>query len=124
MLLASPRFATKADDVLAGELEKAPILSRLEKIIEGNSINQDVALEEVKEDRGGMMLYTSGTTNRPVSCDQARVTENTKLKANRKAYSCLNQFSWLKQSLSIPHGTTRQTTISSTSFHSTTFMAP
>ncbi|KAK6000247.1 hypothetical protein QM012_003879 [Aureobasidium pullulans] len=65
MLAASPKFATKADDVLDGELEKKPILSRLEKILEGSKISQDVLLENMKDDKGGMMLYTSGTTNRP-----------------------------------------------------------
>jgi len=67
MLAASSKFATKADDVLDGELEKKPILSRWEKIVEGSKISEDVVFEDMKEDKGGMMLYTSGTTNRPVS---------------------------------------------------------
>ncbi|KAI4719353.1 acetyl-CoA synthetase-like protein [Aureobasidium sp. EXF-10727] len=65
MLATSSKFATKADDVLDGELEKKPILSRWENIVQGNKINHEVALEEMKEDKGGVMLYTSGTTNRP-----------------------------------------------------------
>jgi malonyl-CoA/methylmalonyl-CoA synthetase len=67
MLATSPKFATKADDVLTGELEKRPILSRWEKIVEGTKTKAEVVLEDMKEDKGGMMLYTSGTTNRPVS---------------------------------------------------------
>ncbi|THV72234.1 acetyl-CoA synthetase-like protein [Aureobasidium pullulans] len=65
VLAASSKFATKADDVLSGELEKKPILSQWEKIVEGCKIAEDVVLEDMKEDKGGMMLYTSGTTNRP-----------------------------------------------------------
>ncbi|OBW67281.1 MAG: Phosphatidylethanolamine N-methyltransferase [Aureobasidium pullulans] len=65
MLAASSKFATKADDVLSGELEKKPILSQWEKIVEGCKMTEDVVLEDMKEDKGGMMLYTSGTTNRP-----------------------------------------------------------
>ncbi|KAG9518127.1 acetyl-CoA synthetase-like protein, partial [Aureobasidium melanogenum] len=65
MLAASSKFATKADDVLDGELEKKPILSRWEKIVEGSKISEDVVFEDMKEYKGGMMLYTSGTTNRP-----------------------------------------------------------
>ncbi|CAC9890393.1 unnamed protein product [Aureobasidium pullulans] len=67
MLAASSKFATKADDVLSGELEKKPILSQWEKIMEGIKVTEDVVLEDMKEEKGGMMLYTSGTTNRPVS---------------------------------------------------------
>lgn len=73
MLAASSKFATKADDVLSGELEKKPILSQWEKIVEGCKIAEDVVLEDMKEDKGGMMLYTSGTTNRPVSVLKAVV---------------------------------------------------
>ncbi|KAH0363568.1 acetyl-CoA synthetase-like protein, partial [Aureobasidium melanogenum] len=65
MLASSSKFATKADDVLDGELEKKPILSRWDKIVEGSKISEDVVFEDMKEDKGGMMLYTSGTTNRP-----------------------------------------------------------
>ncbi|THW57468.1 acetyl-CoA synthetase-like protein [Aureobasidium pullulans] len=65
MLAASSKFANKADDVLSGELEKKPILSQWEKIVQGSKMTEDVVLEDMKEDKGGMMLYTSGTTNRP-----------------------------------------------------------
>ncbi|KAH0266503.1 acetyl-CoA synthetase-like protein, partial [Aureobasidium melanogenum] len=65
MLAASSKFATKADDVLDGQLEKKPILSRWEKIVEGSKITEEVIFEDMKQDKGGMMLYTSGTTNRP-----------------------------------------------------------
>jgi malonyl-CoA/methylmalonyl-CoA synthetase len=67
MLVTSSKFATKADDVLNGELEKKPILSHWDKIVEGSKIKEEVVLENTKDDKGGMMLYTSGTTNRPVS---------------------------------------------------------
>lgn len=71
MLAASSKFATKADDVLSGELEKKPILSQWEKIVKGSKTTEEVFLEDMEEDKSGMMLYTSGTTNRPVSVSKA-----------------------------------------------------
>jgi acyl-CoA synthetase (AMP-forming)/AMP-acid ligase II len=67
MLLASAKFANKADDVLAGELTKRPISSRPDKIMQGSTLGEQVLLEERHDDKSGMMLYTSGTTNKPVS---------------------------------------------------------
>ncbi|KAL2271051.1 hypothetical protein VTJ83DRAFT_422 [Remersonia thermophila] len=70
MLLSSDRFAPKADEVLRTELEVEPIHVRLDKF-EGSGCAarpgapEKVTLEETGPGSAGMMLYTSGTTNRP-----------------------------------------------------------
>ncbi|KAK4993747.1 hypothetical protein LTR66_005937 [Elasticomyces elasticus] len=66
LLLSSQKFSAKAEEVLKEGLENTPKSLRVRKILEGKS-GGDVKLEEVKaeDEKGGMMLYTSGTTNRP-----------------------------------------------------------
>lgn len=68
MFISSARFADKAAEVLQEGLDHQPISSRAEKIAEGRTTEEQVTLEEVGDtvDKGGMMLYTSGTTSRPV----------------------------------------------------------
>jgi malonyl-CoA/methylmalonyl-CoA synthetase len=71
MLLASAKFKDKAEDVIKEGTRKKPIVS-VEKISEGNKSAERVDLEETTTNNGGLMLYTSGTTSRPVcitSCD-------------------------------------------------------
>ena len=65
MLLTSKKFEGKADDVLKEGLERQPKLVILEKKLGGGEAC-NVVLEESEQNGGGMMLYTSGTTNRPV----------------------------------------------------------
>ena len=122
MLATSSKFATKADDVLNGELDKKPILSRWEKIVEGSKSKEDVVLEDMKESRGGMMLYTSGTTNRPVSLVNWHKRREV-LTSSRKEYCSHNLLSWPRQNPSLKHGTTHLPITSSTSCLSTTSMA-
>ncbi|KAF1973081.1 acetyl-CoA synthetase-like protein [Bimuria novae-zelandiae CBS 107.79] len=64
MLLSSEKFQDKADDVLKEGIETSPINYKQEKIMMGKT-DDYVTLEEPESDKGGMMLYTSGTTNRP-----------------------------------------------------------
>ncbi|KAF2279372.1 acetyl-CoA synthetase-like protein [Westerdykella ornata] len=64
MLLSSEKFQDKADEVLKEGLETKPINYKQEKIMLGKT-DDYVTLEEPQSDKGGMMLYTSGTTNRP-----------------------------------------------------------
>lgn len=64
MLLSSEKFQDKADDVLKDGMETSPINYKQEKIVTGKT-GDDVTLEEPQSDKGGLMLYTSGTTNRP-----------------------------------------------------------
>jgi len=66
LLLASSKFDAKAQDVLKAGLEAEPRLVRITKKM-GDSSFTGVNLVGPEEGRGGMMLYTSGTTNRPVS---------------------------------------------------------
>ncbi|EPE03435.1 2-succinylbenzoate- ligase [Ophiostoma piceae UAMH 11346] len=72
LAVSSPKFRAKVEELLAAELVKTPTHVPLQKHI-GGSPHEEVELEE-KADTGkaGMMLYTSGTTNRPaMSLNQA-----------------------------------------------------
>lgn len=64
MLLSSEKFQGYADEVLKEGMETNPINYKQEKIMMGKT-DDYVTLEEPTSDKGGMMLYTSGTTNRP-----------------------------------------------------------
>ncbi len=66
MLLSSSKFTDKAEEVLKQDLEGKPIHIQVEKKLGGGESGK-VELEGESEGKGGMMLYTSGTTNRPVS---------------------------------------------------------
>lgn len=67
MLLSSAKFKDKAQEVVKESLEKKPILEMVQKRqgLEGGS-SDHVRLEGFQENQAGMMLYTSGTTSRPV----------------------------------------------------------
>lgn len=65
MLLSSEKFRDKSLDVTNEGLEHQPIVA-VEKITEGKKSSENITLEDVKSDQSGMMLYTSGTTSRPV----------------------------------------------------------
>ncbi|KAE8375283.1 hypothetical protein BDV26DRAFT_283613 [Aspergillus bertholletiae] len=66
VLVATEKYAAKAHDILKAGLEREPILEVKEKIKTGATSSEQVSLQDiVQESRGGMMLYTSGTTNRP-----------------------------------------------------------
>ncbi|CAI7611698.1 unnamed protein product [Penicillium bialowiezense] len=64
MLLATERYSEKAMEVLREGLEHDPIFNVRNKL-EGTS-GEPVTLKDLERpSAGGMMLYTSGTTNRP-----------------------------------------------------------
>lgn len=65
MLLSSQKFESKAKEVLGNELESRPRHVKLEKRLDGAE-HVEVILDGPEVGEGGMMLYTSGTTNRPV----------------------------------------------------------
>jgi malonyl-CoA/methylmalonyl-CoA synthetase len=65
MMLSSKRFHGKAEEVLSSELVGKPVHMRLEKKLDMAS-HIKVTLEGPNDGEGGMMLYTSGTTDRPV----------------------------------------------------------
>jgi len=67
MLLASTKFENKAQEVFKEGLQGSPKLVKVEKLLGGAEAAR-VTLEGPSDGEGGMMLYTSGTTNRPVSC--------------------------------------------------------
>jgi malonyl-CoA/methylmalonyl-CoA synthetase len=66
MLLSSAKFGEKAKQVIEEGLAAAPKHVKLEKRLGGEEV-RGVTLENCEEGKGGMILYTSGTTNRPVS---------------------------------------------------------
>ncbi|KAF9641676.1 AMP-dependent synthetase/ligase [Lasiodiplodia theobromae] len=65
MLLASDKYQEKAQEVLKEGLEHQPISAKVEKRFEAAPSSSGVELNSVPDEKGGMMLYTSGTTNRP-----------------------------------------------------------
>lgn len=67
MLLTSPKFRLKADEIVQGDLKNVSILSQVEKLLGGNTSPKQTRFEDKSDDQAGMMLYTSGTTSRPVS---------------------------------------------------------
>jgi acyl-CoA synthetase (AMP-forming)/AMP-acid ligase II len=65
MLLATEKYADKAMEVLRAGLEHDPIFNVRNKLQGTNG--ESVTLKDLERPSlGGMMLYTSGTTNRPV----------------------------------------------------------
>ena len=67
MLLASEKFESKARGIVEAGLDRVPVLAVMGKFMEGGSAPDTGQVEDlVGGSNGGMMLYTSGTTNRPV----------------------------------------------------------
>jgi len=66
LVLSSAKHESKTQEVLKLDIQSAPIYSQIHKLVEGNSESDDIQFEDMSDDVGGMMLYTSGTTNRPV----------------------------------------------------------
>lgn len=66
MLLSTEKFAPKAHE-LKGALDREVVVDILEKIKVGGRKGGRVEFENGSDtNAGGMMLYTSGTTSRPV----------------------------------------------------------
>lgn len=88
LLLSSAKFQSKAQEVLKEDLQKKPIVGSIEKRHNGGSSDKQITFEDVGDHDGGMMLYTSGTTNRPVRSINYRLDlANTR---NRKESSSRN----------------------------------
>ncbi|OAA62056.1 AMP-dependent synthetase/ligase [Niveomyces insectorum RCEF 264] len=65
LLLSSAKFAAKAKELMAAELASRPAHLSLAKHL-GGGPHEAVELDEQQDaGKAGMMLYTSGTTNRP-----------------------------------------------------------
>ncbi|KGO48266.1 AMP-dependent synthetase/ligase [Penicillium expansum] len=66
VLLATEKYADKGMEILREGLEHEPLFAIRNKLTEGASDRESVTLHDLKQpSSGGMMLYTSGTTNRP-----------------------------------------------------------
>ncbi|KAK4170353.1 putative short-chain-fatty-acid--CoA ligase [Cladorrhinum sp. PSN259] len=85
MLLASHRFTPKAQDVLKTELDSEPILLQLNKF-QGGSPHEKITLERTGPGAAGMMLYTSGTTNRPKGVLIAQAAMNAQARSLIQAW--------------------------------------
>ena len=67
LLVASSKFKAKAMQVLETELSSSPSFVEIEKHSRsGTQLETSVTLDESDSGAAGMMLYTSGTTSRPV----------------------------------------------------------
>lgn len=66
LLVSSPKFANKSQEVLATDLTVKPTHVEIDKHVGGGQ-HEKVSLGDSDPGESGMMLYTSGTTNRPVS---------------------------------------------------------
>ncbi|CAK7265461.1 hypothetical protein SEPCBS57363_001595 [Sporothrix epigloea] len=65
LIVSSPKFDVKARQLLASELTSKPAHLSLAKHL-GGGVHEKVELEEQADSgKAGLMLYTSGTTNRP-----------------------------------------------------------
>lgn len=65
VLLSTPRFESRAKEVLDGGLCASLSFGIIGKIQSGSTSTEAVRLEESSGEKGGFMLYTSGTTDRP-----------------------------------------------------------
>jgi len=67
LFLSTEKFQDKARGILKEGLPHQPQLHILTKIETGATSAGNVTFSPKSVDKGGLMLYTSGTTNRPVS---------------------------------------------------------
>lgn len=74
LLVSSAKFEAKAKEVLSDGLDNAPISVQLPKHMGGGK-PESVQLEGDDAGAAGVMLYTSGTTNRPVSRSQLFISD-------------------------------------------------
>ncbi|KAL2004139.1 hypothetical protein VTN02DRAFT_6236 [Thermoascus thermophilus] len=67
VLVATQTYGDKARDIVTAGLPRPPLLDVRDKIKTGAGAAEAIQWEQLAEgrSRGGMMLYTSGTTNRP-----------------------------------------------------------
>lgn len=75
MVLSTPKLEKKADEVMGLELDSNPQHIKLSKILGSEGDSEKVELQDHPKDTSGMMLYTSGTTARPVSTSVTHLQE-------------------------------------------------
>jgi malonyl-CoA/methylmalonyl-CoA synthetase len=66
LFLSTPTLKKKADEAAEVGLQQKPLLSVVDQIKRGSTGELTVEMVEASTGRGGLMLYTSGTTSRPV----------------------------------------------------------
>lgn len=66
LLLSTPSFEKKAEEVLQTGLQQKPVLAITDKREQGSLAEENVEVTGTSSGKGGLMLYTSGTTSRPV----------------------------------------------------------
>lgn len=86
LLLASDKYQQKAEAVLKEGLDDLPLFHNVGKTLEGSKSTESISLETVEEGKSGMMLYTSGTTSRPVSPSLEKSGGGLLLTLSRKVY--------------------------------------
>lgn len=67
LCLTSQKFQDKAREIVKEGLKHDPTFVTIDKLTESKVGRDEIKLDDVATDEGGMMLYTSGTTSRPVS---------------------------------------------------------
>lgn len=90
LLVSSAKFAAKAKEVLATDLTAKPAHLELQKHVGGGS-HEKVELGDSNPGEAGMMLYTSGTTNRPVRQTAPYLRHSDTNLRPRKAFCYLNR---------------------------------
>ena len=94
ILLTTKMFQSKAEEVLKEGFETKPTLGIRDKIEVGAEATEEIQFDAPTHGKGGFMLYTSGTTNRPVGVLQpSRLPILTRC---RKESCCQSPFSLLK----------------------------
>ncbi|KAF4336576.1 acyl synthetase family member 3 mitochondrial [Fusarium beomiforme] len=80
-LISSAKYAAKAEEVLTEGLDNTPLFYQIKGTREASKNEREVELRDFSsEPRGGMMLFTSGTTARPkgVVLSQTNLTAQAK----------------------------------------------
>jgi acyl-CoA synthetase (AMP-forming)/AMP-acid ligase II len=78
MLLTTEKYADKGMEILREGLNYEPLFNVRNKLTQGASSRESVNLQDLKQpSSGGMMLYTSGTTNRPVGSISPYLTSHS-----------------------------------------------
>lgn len=116
-LVSSRKFEDKAAEVLREGLDHLPSkpdLSIVEKRRHGSG-QDEVQLVPLPMNKGGMMLYTSGTTSRPV-CIPPTYSLRHAYSFRRRVYYCQQACSQLKRNRSTKPGSIRRKIISCTCF--------
>ncbi|KAF4945300.1 hypothetical protein FGADI_12040 [Fusarium gaditjirri] len=81
VLISSAKYASKAEEVLTEGLDSTPLFYQLEGTRSISTIDEQITLRDFSDQpRGGMMLFTSGTTARPkgVVLSQTNLTAQAK----------------------------------------------